>query len=110
MQAPSSLRPVLTLPAQPALRFRLLDSDAWLDGQVEDLSRNSICFLTDLPLELGAELEVVLPVSALAPLRAYGPPQRARVVSRVLDRWPDLRTAVTAVLSELPGTHFAGAA
>lgn len=118
MQAPRSLRPVLTaqpLPPQPAFRFRLLDSGTWLEGQVEDLSQESLSFLTGLPLEIGTEVEVALPAAALgylknAPLRIHRPLLHARVVARVLDRWPDLRTAVVADFVDLPGERFAGAA
>ena len=113
MNALRSLRPVRTaqpLPRQPVFRFRLLDSDTWLEGQVEDLSQESLSFLTELPLEIGTELKVALPVAALAPLRIYCPTMHARVVARVLDRWPDLRTAVVADFIDHPGERFAGAA
>jgi hypothetical protein len=105
-----SLRPVSTLPRQPAFRFRLHDSVAWLDGQVEDLSEESVSFLTDLPLEIGTYLEVALPVPASDSLGAAPACCYVRVSRRVLDRWPDLRTQVTAEFVATPGTRFAGAA
>ena len=113
MPTPHALRPVPSaqpLPPHPVFRFRLLDSDLWLEGQVEDLSQESLSFLTDLPLEIGTEMEVALPVAALAPLRIYQPALHARVVARVLDRWPDLRTAIVADFVDHHGEQFAGAA
>src|SRR5574340_1571270 len=56
---PSSSSPLHAL--QPAIRFRLLDSDTWLEGQVEDFSEEGLAFLTDLPLEIGTYLEIALP-------------------------------------------------
>ena len=112
MKAPSSLRPVLTAqpPPQPTFRFRLLDSDTWLEGQVEDLSQESLSFLSDLPLEIGTEMEITLPAAVLSPLRIYRPTLHARVVARVLQRWPDLRAAIVADFIECPDEQFAGAA
>jgi len=111
----SVLRPLATLPSpQPAFRFRLHDSDTWREGQVEDLSAESLRFLTDLPLEIGTELELALPLAALAPLRIHGPWLRARVTERRLDCWPDLRTEVTATFESDSGVvgegRLAGAA
>lgn len=105
------LRPAFPLPQQLALRFRPLDRDTWLDAQLEDVSQRSISFLSDLPLEIGALVEIALPKAALAQLDpAFHPIQFARVARRVLDRWPDLRTFVTAEFVADPGLRFAGAA
>jgi hypothetical protein len=104
------LRPFLTLPSQLAFRFRLLDSDTWCEGQVEDLSEDRLCFLTDLPLEIGTCLEVALPVAALAQAGIELRSLRARVTDRVLERWPDLRTAVTAEFVAVAAVQIQGAA
>jgi len=113
MHASRSLRPVLAaqpLPQKPVLRFRPLDSDAWLEGQVEDLAADGFSFLSELPLEIGTELEIALPLAALSPLRIHRPTMHARVVARVLARWPDLRTAIVADFIDQPGEQLAGAA
>lgn len=99
----------LAFAPQITFRFRLLDSNTWFDGLVEELSEESISFLADLPLEIGAELEVALPVAALAQNGIELASLYVRVVRRVLARWPDLRTAVTAEFCA-PGARLAGAA
>ncbi|MBI2679248.1 MAG: hypothetical protein HYX28_10755 [Candidatus Koribacter versatilis] len=106
---PRLVRPV-HLPLQLAIRFRLLDSDIWHDGLVEDISQEGLAFLSDLPLELGTYLKIALPVPALASMGIELPSTYARVSSRVLDRWPDLRTAITADFLAAPGQQLSGAA
>ena len=100
----------LHLPLQFAIRFRLLDSDTWIEGRVEDVSHDKLVFLSDLPLELGTLLEVALPVAALAQLGIQLDSTYARVVERVLERWPDLSTAITARFLSTPAQLMPGAA
>ncbi len=104
------LRPISSLPAQPAFRFRLLDSNTWHEGQVEELSAESLVFLTDLPLEIGTYVEVSLPAAMVAAAACEPPTSYARVVRRVLDRWPDLRTAIAAGFVPAPAERISGAA
>ena len=100
-------RPSSSLHAlQPAFRFRLLDSDTWLEGQVEDFSEAGLAFLTDLPLEIGTYLEIALPETTDAAV----PPMYVRVSARVLNRWPDLRAWVGAAFTAAPAREFRGAA
>jgi len=98
------------LPLQFALRFRLLDSDTWHDGSVEEVSEENLTFTSDLPLEIGTLLEVALPVAALAQLGIQLHSTYARVVERVLERWPELSTAVTARFLAAPAQQMSGAA
>jgi hypothetical protein len=104
------LRPISSLPQQPAFHFRLLDSDTWHEGQVEELSEESLVFLADLPLEIGTYFEVSLPEALVAEAAFEPPTSYARVVHRVLDRWPDLRTAIAAGFVPAPAERISGAA
>src|SRR4051812_49673158 len=104
---PPLVRPV-PLPLQLAIRFRLLDSDTWHEGLVEAISQESLVFLADLPLEIGTYLKIVLPMAALAALGVELPSTYARVARRVLERWPDLRTAITAEFLAAPSQHLSG--
>lgn len=106
---PHLVRPVHQ-PLQLAIRFRLLDSDTWHEGLVEAISKESLVFLSDLPLEIGTYLRVALPVPALASMGINLRSSYARVSRRVLERWPDLRTAMTADFLAAPGQHLSGAA
>jgi len=106
---PSLVSPV-KLPSQFAIRFRLLDSDTWHEGRVADVSEENLTILSDLPLEIGTLLEVALPVAALAQLGIQLQSTYARVVERVLERWPDLSTAVTARFLATPAQQMPGAA
>lgn len=99
---PSS--PLLSL--QPAIRFRLLDSDTWHEGQVEEFSEEGLAFLTDLPLEIGTYLEIALPEQTDAAV----PPVYVCVAARRLSRWPDLRAWVGAAFAAHPAEQFRGAA
>lgn len=90
---------------QPAIRFRLLDSDTWHEGQVEDFSEEGLAFLTDLPLEIGTYLEIGLPEMA----HAQVPPVYVCVSARVLNRWPDLRAWIGAAFAA-PAEQLRGAA
>jgi hypothetical protein len=91
---------------QPAFRFRLLDSDTWQEGQVEDFSEEGLAFLTDLPLEIGTYLEVALAETTDARL----PSVYVCVSARVLNRWPDLRAWIGAAYTAGPAEQFRGAA
>jgi hypothetical protein len=92
---------------QPAIRFRLLDSDIWLEGQVEDFSEQGLAFLSDLPFEIGTYLEIALPQTTVA---AAPPCLYVRVSSRVLSRWPDLQAWIGTDFAAAPARHFRGAA
>jgi hypothetical protein len=100
-------RPYSPLQAlQPAFRFRLLDSDTWHEGQVEDFSEEGLAFLSDLPLEIGTYLEVALPEGTDAQV----PPLYVCVSARVLNRWPDLRAWIGAAFAVAPAEQLRGAA
>jgi hypothetical protein len=99
------------LPLQLGVRFRLLDGECWQEGRLENLTAEGITFLTDLPLEVGAYLELVLPVGALTAQGRQLPSLCARVVRRVLNRWPDdVHTAVAAIFVTHPGERLPGTA
>ncbi len=102
---PSSSSPLHGL--QPAIRFRLLDSDTWLEGQVEDFSEEGLAFLSDLPFEIGTYLEIALSQTTVA---AAPPCIYVRVSSRVLNRWPDLHALIGAAFTAAPAQQFQGAA
>jgi hypothetical protein len=103
--------PAVTLPLQLPVRFRPLGSNDWQDGRLENLTVEGISFLTDLPLEVGALLELSLPVAALTSYGLELPAVYARVVERVLNRWPDdVHTAIAATFVSVPGELVAGAA
>ena len=107
-------RPSLVPPSRGrqhfAIRFRLLGSDTWQEGRVEAVSAEIMVFLADVPLEVGALVEVapaevapveaalveVAPAAGLQSLGIQLHATYARVVERVLERWPELSTAVTA--------------
>lgn len=101
----------VTLPLQLPVRFRPLGSNHWQDGRLEHLTAEGISFLTDLPLEIGALLELALPVAAVTSYGLELSAVYARVVRRVLNRWPDdVHTAVAATFVSLPGEMATGAA
>jgi hypothetical protein len=104
------MRLVSPLPPQPAFRFRLLDSNTWFEGQVEELSEDSLAFLSDLPLEIGTYVEIALSDAVQRAAGMQAPTSYVRVVYRVLDRWPDLRTAVVAGFVREPAEQVSGAA
>lgn len=91
---------------QPAIRFRLLDSDTWHEGQVEAFSDEGLAFLSDLPLEIGTCLEIALSGTTVA----AAPFVYVRVSSRVLNRWPDLHALIGAAFTAAPAQQFQGAA
>src|SRR5512135_2335158 len=96
--------PTVTLPLQIPVRFRPHGSNDWQDGQLENLTAEGISFLTDLPLEVGELLELALPVAALTSYGLALSAVYARVVKRVLNRWPDdVHTAVAATFVSVPG-------
>jgi hypothetical protein len=102
---------IVTLPLQLPVRFRPLGSNHWQNGQLESLSADGVSFLTDLPLEIGALLELALPVAALTSCGSELSGVYARVVRRVLNRWPaDVHTAVAATFVSVPGRMATGAA
>ncbi len=92
---------------QPAIRFRLLDSDTWHEGQVEAFSDEGLAFLSDLPFEIGTYLEIALPGTTVA---AAPPCIYVRVSARVLNRWPDLRARIAADFAATPAHTLQGAA
>ncbi|MDP9267460.1 MAG: hypothetical protein M3P27_03940 [Acidobacteriota bacterium] len=105
-----SLAPPPRRPLQLTIRFRQLDSDTWQVGRVETGSDGKLVFLSDLPLEIGTLLELALPAAVLA---QFGIPLHntyARVVERVLERWPELSTAITARILAEPAQQMSGAA
>ena len=99
-----------SLPLQLGVRYRLLDSETWHDGQVEGRSEECLVFLSDLPLEIGTLLEVAMPVAALGRIGIQPDSTYVRVVERVLDRWPELTTAITAQFLAAPAHQMPGAA
>ena len=110
-----SLVAPLRRPLHFAIRFRLLGSDTWQDGRVEAVSDEIVVFLSDIPLELGSLVEVAPvegapPVAALAQLGIQLHATYARVVERVLERWPELSTAITARFLFAPAHQMRGAA
>ena len=96
------------LPVRLDIRFRLFDSYTWHEGRVEDLAEAGMVFLSDLALEVGTYLELELVPAGRAALdRAMAsasnlPSNYARVERRVLDRWPDLRTAIAIQFLAVP--------
>lgn len=102
---------VVTLPLQLPVRFRPLGASDWQNGLLENLTAEGVSFLTDLPLEIGALLELALPVAALTSCGAELSAVYARVVRRVLHRWPaDVHTAVAATFVPPPRGMVTGAA
>src|SRR3954469_14550518 len=84
------------MPVQFAIRFRISASDTWQDARAEAIAADHLVFVCDIPLELGTLLELALPVGALSQAGIKLNSTYARVVGRVLERWPDITTAVTA--------------
>jgi hypothetical protein len=76
------------------IRYRRKTEGQWHSGETVDISGSGLLFLSEAPLELGTELEVLLRVKPeaaenhLLELVCQG-----RVVRRVLANWPEVRPA-----------------
>jgi hypothetical protein len=77
------------------IRYRRKTEGQWHSGETVDISGSGLLFLSEAPLELGTEVEVILRVKP----EAAGNDQllelvcQGRVVRRVLANWPEVRPA-----------------
>ena len=91
----------LGIPFGTSLRYRIAGERPWTIGDTVELNGSELMFLCDAPLELDAEVEVVLPAKVEvmgreSPLKLLC---AGRVIRRFLANWPELRSAAVVNLS-----------
>jgi hypothetical protein len=91
----------LGIPFGTPLRYRIAGESPWSIGDTVELNGPELMFLAEAPLELNADIELVLPakvqvVGHESPLKLLC---AGRVVRRFLANWPELRSAVVVSLS-----------
>jgi len=83
------------------IRYRWIAESEWHFGDTVDISGSGLLFLCETPLEVGTEVEVILPAKAqqAGNVLLLNLTYRGRVVRRVLANWPDVRPAVAIRIS-----------
>lgn len=111
MKSGSYSLPAPRLTLRRLFRYRPVGTLSWRDAVSQNCSASGLLFLAEEPLEVGTYLEIIM---APALRFADGPDTSccyARVVRRVLNRWPDLRPAVAAVfVRDVPARQRCSAA
>ena len=91
----------LGIPFGTPIRYRIAGESPWSIGDTIELKGSELMFLCEAPLDLNADVEIVLP--AKVQVMGYESPLKllwaGRVVRRFLANWPELRSAVVVNLS-----------
>ena len=83
------------------IRYRPVGEAKWRTGEAVEIDRSELTFLSETALELGAEIEILLPVKVHV-LRGESPLTllcAGRVVRRALANWPELRSTLMVSLA-----------
>lgn len=111
MQRNSFSLPAPRLTLRRLFRYRPVGAISWRKAVSEDCSASGLLFLAEEPLEVATYLEIMM-----EPALRFGSGTdtsycHARVVRRVLNRWPDLRPAIAAVfVKDVPAQQHWSAA
>src|SRR5512141_3274838 len=89
------------VPIGTPIRYRSPAEGPWRAGETVKIDHSELTFLGDTPLELQADVEVILPAGVQVTGRESSLHLlcSGRVVRRFLANWPDLRSALVVRIS-----------